>query len=272
MKQLESHFDRATALEPIPGDGGASLRFAGTISQDYWVQSGPNGGYLAAIALRGATALVTEAERAPRSLHVRYLAAPRAGSFELAAELIRAGRSMSTIGVRLTQDGRDFAHASVCFSAAFSSIAFQDATMPEALPIEQAEPVPVRITLNERYVQRRAIGGSERQSARALSGGWVRFADPRPFDALAMAALWDCWPPAVFARAFDQRFRGAVPTVEASVYFRRRLPLPELSLQDSVLLRVESTMADEGFCEESAEIWSPNGLLLAQARQLELLL
>jgi acyl-CoA thioesterase len=261
------HFDRATALEPLsPG------RFGGQVSQDFWVQSGPNGGYLTAIALRGATALVPEPERTPRSLHVRFLAAPKAGPFELAAELLRAGRSMTTVAVRMSQEGREFLHASACFSTAFSTIAFQDAAMPAALPIEQSEPVPVRIALNERYVLRRAIGSGERASERALSGGWVRFSDPRPFDALAMATLWDVWPPAVFARAFEQRFRGAVPTVEASVYFRRRLPLAELGAQDSVLLRVESTMADEGFCEESAEIWSPGGLLLAQARQLELLL
>jgi acyl-CoA thioesterase len=267
VTQPDSHFDRATALEPL-ADG----RFAGVVSKDFWVQSGPNGGYLSAIALRGASALVSDPERAPRSLHVRFLAAPKAGPFELRSELIRAGRSMSTIGVRMIQDDREFLHASACFSAAFSTIAFQDLAMPEALPIEQAEQVPVRIELNQRFVQRRAIGDTERAGSRALSGGWIRFADPRPFDALAMATLWDTWPPAVFARAFDQRFRGAVPTVEASVYFRRRVPLPELGPEDSVLLRVESTMADEGFCEESAEIWSPGGLLLAQARQLCLLL
>jgi hypothetical protein len=31
-------------------------------------------------------------------------------------------------------------------------------------------------------------------------------------------------------------------------------------------------MADEGVCEESSEIWSTDGLLLAQGRQLALLL
>jgi acyl-CoA thioesterase len=69
-----------------------------------------------------------------------------------------------------------------------------------------------------------------------------------------------------------QRFRGAVPTVEASVYFRRRVPLPGAAPGDYVLLKVETTMADEGVAEESAEIWSHDGLLLAQSRQLALLL
>jgi acyl-CoA thioesterase len=264
---MTSHFDRETALEPLsPG------RFRGRASEDFWVQAGPNGGYLSAIALRGAQALVPEPERAPRSLHVRFLSPPSAGEFELAAEVVRRGRSMTTLSLRMAQGGRDFLLASACFSEGFSTLAFQDCAMPAARPREECEPIEKRIALNHRYDMWRAIGGDLRSSDRALTGGYIRFADPRPIDALALAALWDAWPPAVFARAFDQRFRGAVPTVEVSVYFRRRVPLSGSSSSDYVLLKVESTMADEGIVEESGEIWSESGLLLAQSRQLALLL
>jgi acyl-CoA thioesterase len=262
-----SAFDDDTALAPLaPG------RFAGKVSERFWVQSGPNGGYLAAIALRGASTAVPEPERAPRSLHVRYLAAPKAGVFELVAEPIRRGRSLTIVSVRMLQDGRDFLHASACFSDAVSAHAFQDCAMPAALPIEQSEAVDKRIAMNHQFDMWRALGGTERASPHALSGGWIRFSDPRPIDALALAALWDAWPPAVFARAFAQRFRGAVPTVEVSVYFRRRVPLASSAPGDYVLLKVESTMADEGLAEESGEIWSQDGQLLAQSRQLCLLL
>lgn len=262
-----SAFDDDTALAPL-----AAGRFTGSVSERFWVQSGPNGGYLAAIALRGAASTVPEPERAPRSLHVRYLAAPKAGRFELTSEVIRRGRSMTTVSVRMAQEGRDFVHASACFSEAFSAIAFQDCTMPQALPLEHSHAIDKRIPMNHQFDMLRAIGGTERAGPRALSGGWIRFHDPRPIDVFALAALWDAWPPAVFARAFEQRFRGAVPTVEVSVYFRRRVPLPQAMPGDYVLLEVESTMADEGVAEESAEIWSPDGLLLAQSRQLALLL
>jgi acyl-CoA thioesterase len=262
-----SSFDDDTALVPQEESG----RFAGSVSENYWVQSGPNGGYLAALALRGAATAVPDPERAPRSLHVRYLTPPRAGPFELATEVIRRGRSMTAIGVRIQQNGRDFLHASASFSEPFSKIAFQDCAMPDVPPIEQCHPVEKRIAMNHQYDMLRALGGVERTGPRALSAGWIRFADPRPIDALALAALWDAWPPAVFARAFEQRFRGAVPTVEVSVYFRRRVPLPNAAPSDYVLLKVESTMAEDGVVEESGEIWSRDGLLLAQSRQLALL-
>ena len=144
--------------------------------------------------------------------------------------------------------------------------------MPGARPPAECTPIDKQIELNHRFDMLHAIGAAARTGQRALSGGYIRFADPRPIDALALAALWDCWPPAVFARAFEQRFRGAVPTVEASVYFRRSTPLPTTGAGDYVLLHVESTMAHEGLTTEDAEIWSLDGQLLAQSRQLALLM
>ena len=128
------------------------------------------------------------------------------------------------------------------------------------------------IKANKRFDMLHAIGAPMRTGQRAVSGGYIRFADPRPIDTLALAALWDCWPPAVFARAFDQRFRGAVPTVEASIYFCRQTPLSNTAAGDYVLLHVESTAAHEGLAPEDAEIWSLDGQLLAQSRQLALLM
>jgi acyl-CoA thioesterase len=262
-----SHFDRDTQLTPL-GAG----RFAGRVSEDFWVQSGPNGGYLAAIALRGATAAVPEMTRSPRSLHVRFLAPPKTGAFELGSAVLRRGRSMTTVAVNMQQEGRDFMTASATFSEAFSTITFQDCVLPEARPLAQSDPIEKRIPLNHRYDLWQAIGGDLRSGSRAVTGGYIRFADPRPIDALALAAFWDAWPPAAFARKIDERFRGAVPTVEASIYFRRPVPLRHAAPDDYVLLRVESVMAHEGFIDESSELWSLDGLLLAQSRQLCLLL
>lgn len=258
-------FDRATALEPI-----AEGRLGGLITEDFWVQVGPNGGYLTAIALRGAMTMVPEPERLPRSIHVRFLSPPRARAFELAAEVVRRGRAMTTVSVRMTQDGKPFLDASACFSEPFGPIQFQDATPPDALPLDAAEPLPKQIPLNHRYDLARAIGGAFRTSPKALSGGYIRFAEPRPIDVLALAALWDAWPPAVFARAMEQRFRGAVPTVEASCFFRA--PARVVPAGEHVLMKVESKSASDGFMEEDAELWSLDGVLLAQSRQIALLM
>jgi acyl-CoA thioesterase len=264
---MESIFDRATALEPA-----GESRMTGTLDESFWVQAGPNGGFLTAIALRGAQGAVPEPERLPRSAHVRFLSPPRARGFELQREIVRQGRSMTIVRVQMLQDGRAFLDASFCFSAAYSTIAFRDASPPEVLPLAESEAVPKQIPLNHRFDSRRAIGSGFRSNARALSGGYIRFDEPRAIDVLALAALWDAWPPAVFARKMEDRFRGAVPTVEASIYFRAPQPASSVPPGEHVIIRVETRSASDGFAEEDAEIWSQGGVLLAQSRQLALLL
>jgi len=258
-------FDDATAIEPL-GEG----RYRARISEDFWVQVGPNGGYLTAIAMRAACAFVPEPERVPRSFHARFLSAPRAEPCEVSAELLRRGRTMTTVVVRMRQGDRTFLEASACFSEPFSSIAFQDARPPDARPLRDAVPIPKKIPLNYRYDMQRAIGSDLRSGARAITGGYIRLAEPRSIDVIALAALWDAWPPAGFARAMEARFRGAVPTVEASCFFRA--PSIVIPADHHVLIKVESKTAGDGFVEEDGELWSMDGVLLAQSRQLALLM
>src|SRR4051794_35695459 len=166
-------FDRATALEPR-GVG----CFVGEITRDYWIVQGPNGGYLAAIALRGATLSLASAERLPRSMHLRYLSPPKAGAFELRVQPIREGGSLTLLAVSLQQAGRECLSASVCFSAALSSVTFQDSAPPAARALDEAQPMGQAIPMHARFDARIAIGGVPR----ADTGGYLRFADGRPVD------------------------------------------------------------------------------------------
>jgi acyl-CoA thioesterase len=265
---MDFAFDRATALRPSsPGS------FTGEMSRDFWVVQGPNGGYLAAIALRGATLALGGAadDRAPRSMHLRYLTPPIAGAFELHAQRVREGRSMSILAVSLQQNGRECVTASLCFSAAFTGASFQDATPPVALPLEQAIALKKVIPLNHQFDARVAIGGPPRSQQRAETGGYTRFADGRPIDMLALAMLWDAWPPAAMFRVIDPQPLAGMPTVEASVYFRRQLPYNGFRADEHVLFHSRTTMAHDGFLEEDAAVWTQQGELLLQSRQLALL-
>lgn len=256
-------FDQGTALVPL-GDG----RFAGRITRAYWIMVGPNGGYLAAIALRGATLALSDPARSPRSMHVRYLAPPKEGEFELQTRLVRSGKSMSTLDVVLRQAGRVCVNASFCFSVAFPAPTFRDRTPPTALPFADAPALTNAAPMNLRHDARLAIGGPRQAGARAETGGYLRFVDGRSIDMLALAAMWDWWPPAAFYRATEPGWTSGLPTVEATVYFRRQLPFEGFRPQDPVLLHTRSAMAHDGFIEEDADIWSSDGELLVQSRQL----
>jgi acyl-CoA thioesterase len=266
---VTSGFDADTALERRP-DG--SRR--GRVPAHWQVQRGPNGGFVAALMLRAMSAEVGDPERTPRSLTVHFPSAPEEGPVSVRAAVERAGRSMSTASARLEQDGRTVALALAAFGLDRDGPRYGAATMPRARPVEEARPMPVsgpRIPPFVRnYEMRWAVGGPPFSGAgEATAGGWIRPAQPRAGDALLVTAMLDAWLPAIFSRL---RGPAAVPTVDLTVHFRAPLTGPAVAPGAWYLVEARSRTAREGFWEEDAELWSADGVLLAQSRQLALVM
>jgi acyl-CoA thioesterase len=265
---VSSRFDRDTAVQ-VAGDGAYDVRF----DPGWWVARGPNGGYVAAIALRALQHAVGDPQRAARSLALHYLAPPAEGPARMETRVERAGRSLTSVSGRLVQGGRLLALALAAFSRPRESLSFADAVAPEASPPERCPALERRIPIHARYEQRWAIGTPPfAGGSRALAGGWIRLAEqPRVVDAPLLAAYADAWPPAVFSR-LDAMLPAGIPTVDLTVHFRAPLPPAGACDDDFVLAVFRSRVAREGFLEEDGEIWSRQGELLAQSRQLALVL
>lgn len=269
-------FDADTALTPTGDDGGGGGGggdFAGELSDRWMVGRGPNGGYLAAVLLRALTLRVADPARAPRSLTVHYLTAPTPGPVRVITTLERVGRSLAFCSARLMQDDRLVALALGAFSPAWPGMQYCDARMPEVPPPDDLEPPEatgfVRPTYAHNYDYRLAIGDPPYSgSSRAVSGGWIRLAEPQVADAVVVAAFTDGWLPSVVPRLTDG---AALPTVDLTVHFRATLPLLDATPDDHYLIVVRSQTAEEGFFEEDAEVWSRSGVLVAQSRQLALI-
>jgi len=262
--------DRDTQLEPI-GEG----RFRGCLDRGWWIIKGPNGGYMASILLRSMLMTANQPDRAPRSLTVHYLSVPEAGAVEVAASIERNGRSLTTVMARMTQQQKLVALAIGALGKPISDYDFQDVAMPQVDPPEacalwEAQGI---IPNAERYEMRHAIGGAPWSgSPRALTGGWIRPKGERMPDALLMAAMADAWYPSIFTKVIDGKFAVAVPTVDFTIHFRAELPLVDSRPDDYYLARFESTTARQGYIDETGEMWSRSGVLLAQCRQLALLI
>ena len=127
-----NRFDVDTALEAL-GAG----RFEGRIDRGWWIQRGPNGGYVTAIALRAAVLAVREAERAPRSLTVHFTRPPDEGPVQLETRVERSGRSLSTVSVRMLQRGRLVALALAALSKPRPGPELDRLRMPEVPPPER---------------------------------------------------------------------------------------------------------------------------------------
>lgn len=255
-------FERDTAVS-ARADGVFDCR----LRPDWWVITGPNGGYLGAILVRALSADPELGSRPLRSITLHYLGAPREGPAEVQVEADRHGRSVSFMRARLVQHERVMATAAAVFADERDGIEFDQVDAPRVSPPEDTAEVPDgpdAPPFSRQFHYRPAIGtptfggGDE-----ALTGGWLSLRDERALDAAALVALTDSWFPAVFVIRTDTL---PVPTLELTVHLRARLP----RAHDWTLGRYRTRLARHGFLEEDAEIFSREGELLAQARQLAL--
>jgi len=264
----DNRFDRDTAITHVE-DG----TYATRIDRGWWVVRGPNGGYIAAIIQRAISAAVGDPDRAPRSLTVHYTSPPEEGEALVETRVERNGRSLSTVTARLTQGGRLRALALAACSTARTSLEFYHAVMPSVPGPSSLDVSPPFIPMHERYESRfipdmRPNAGSET----AVTAAWIRPREPRPLDHLLLAAYADALPPAVFARARASGELGPLPTVDLTVHFRMDPAAAGVGPEDHCLAVFRSRLAHGGYVEEDGELWSPGGQLLAQSRQLAVIL
>ncbi|MCZ7525720.1 MAG: thioesterase family protein [Acidimicrobiia bacterium] len=123
-----------------------------------------------------------------------------------------------------------------------------------------------RAPVGDALGRRVAAGVVPGPTSEAVTGGWIRLPEGRVVDPLVAAAITDAWLPPLFSRLVRESV--AVPTLDLTVHFRSALPLPAARPDDWVLCVFRSKVAAEGFVEEDGEVWSREGVLLAQSRQL----
>jgi acyl-CoA thioesterase len=264
-------FERDTAVTRQAEDA-----FSARVDPDWWVLRGPNGGYLAAIALRALTVRVGDPHRAARSLTVHFVAPPVEGDLAVHTAVERVGGSLTSCSARVIQDGRLVALALAAFSAPRTGPAFTDLAPPAFPPAETlptAPPPDFAPAFAHRWEARWALGRrpspDEPPAAEAAAGGWIRPEEPQLLDAPAIVAITDAWIPAIITRHAEPL---AVPTIDLTVHLRAGLPHPGLAPDGFVMAQFRTGAAADGFFEEDGEIWAPDGTLLAQSRQLAAIL
>jgi acyl-CoA thioesterase len=247
--------------------------FQGAVAEGWSTPRGPLGGYVMALVLNGMMLATADPERQPRALTVHFLRPPHAGPVTVRPTVERAGRTLSTVTARLEQDGRLIALALGAFSTAWPGPFLSDAPMPDVAPADESRPlIPdvadgrPRPEFAERLTMQRRFGDLPfTRSDSAVVGGWLGLLERRPIDALTVVVLADAWFPAPWPRLSEL---APAPTIDLTVHFRAPLPLP-----DGLLLgRFRSRLVRDGFFDEDGDLWAEDGTLVAQSRQLGLLM
>jgi acyl-CoA thioesterase len=269
-------FDRATAVTRQQGAGADGL-FAAEVSGDWRAGRGPHGGYLAAMILRALTETVADPTRTPRSLTIHYARAPLPGAVSIRTVLERAGRSLSTLSARMEQHGTLVALALAAFSVPWPASEISDLPMPEVAPPEEtregggmlkfgAPPFTKHLVLQQRIGALPFTGSQEKMEI----GGWLGLAEPRPIDALSLAFFSDALFSPPFIRLSE---RATSPTLDLTVHFRKSMPRDDNPDPNELCFaRFSSGLVHDGFFEEDGVIWAADGTVLAQSRQLAILM
>jgi acyl-CoA thioesterase len=275
-------FDRDTAVHELARDGddgrgGGGASFAVEISPDWRAGRGPHGGYLAAIVLRALMQTVAEPAREPRSLTIHYARAPRPGPATITTTIERAGRSLSTLSARVEQDGSLVALALAAFSLPWSAATeLAELPMPDVGPpeprgepgvplFEGAPPFTRQLVLQPRIGAIPFTGSSEPMEI----GAWLGLSEPRAIDPLALAFFSDSLFSPPFIRMST---RATSPTIDLTIHFRAASWTASRADDELCFARFRTGVVHEGFFEEDGAIWSADGTLLAQSRQLAILM
>jgi len=258
-------FDEATR---VTGNEGC---WQGATSDDYRAFVGPFGGATAAIILR---ALIDHPLRAgdPLSLTVNYCAPIEQGSFDLNLRLVKANRSSQHWCVEVSQGGGEIATlATAVFAVRRPSWSHQVAEFPGAPPFEQTPPFPeIAVRWANQYEFRFVEGDMKIGVPRAAPDStysklWISDRVPRRLDMLSLMAMSD----AFFARVFHARHE-IVPfgTVSLTTYFHTSME--ELAAEDitRVLAVADGKIFHRSYGDQSGELWSPHGRLLATTTQI----
>ena len=247
---------------------GSDGRYRARISKD-WEIWGPNGGYVATIALRAAGA---EAQiKRPASFSGHFLSVARFDAVDLDVTVVRRGRRSESIRVSMHQEGRPIHEAIVRTAAEGPGLEHDVARAPEV-----PEPLEVE-SYSERYpdseppyafwynLEARPIYPPIHDEPRAwdpLFRQWYRYTPRATFDdpfvdAGRLLLLIDTmsWPAAVGPHV-DPTYQA--PNLDVTAWFHRFDPQ-----SDWLLLETHAPLAEGGLMGTTSRVFSRDRRLLA---------
>lgn len=259
-------FDAAAAL--VRREEGS---WRGATHAAYANMAGPFGGVTAA-ALLNAVLLDERRLADPVALTVNFCGPVADGEFDIAARLVRGGKSTQHWSLDLTQGGAVCATASVVCGARRPTWTHLPAAMPPAVAADHVTAMSGKGRPNwvQRYDMRFVEGdlapfpradGAVR-SARSLL--WLQDAPARPLDFLSLTALSD----AFFVRIMHARGTWQpMATVTMTTYFH--VGAEELAGLGAVpvLGDADANVFHDCFADQTCALWSPDGRLLANGVQ-----
>lgn len=283
----EPNFDQATTVA-----GGEGV-YTADVHPSWDGPLSTHGGLLGAIILKAVDREVNpENVLQIRSLTCQYLRAPSHGKVRVEVEVLRRGRRFASCRAALYSDEK------ICITA-LTTHSVRDLPVvdewspdppktkpapsrdaPERPPqeligganawLQMPDGVPAffkRWLFAPRFGTGPFLGPPVDRNRGTTNGGWMLARDHRPVDLATLAFLVDVFWPSVLE---PLRKPAIAPTIDLTTHFRANIPAG--GLPDQPLLVVNNSIAVEaGFADSDSKVFSADGKLLAQGRQLQML-
>ncbi|WP_420969084.1 acyl-CoA thioesterase [Bradyrhizobium sp. B120] len=260
---MMSQFDRAVGISLQPNG-----LWTAYVHPAFLMGAGAFGGWLLAIATRAILASAG-AGMHPKSLSAEFVAAAPVNSLvTIGLQLLRSTWASERWRAQLhLADGTLVADITMLLSRMHNDAGFEVVTMPAvarpselgALPDDQFPGTWVGS-----YEMRHALG-MPRESADGRSLVWTRLADEQPMDFERLTALTD----ASIARSYYRPPpHPSIATVSLSAHYHCTPDALEELGDAFLLVEAFTNIGRNGYFDQDARIWSPDGCLLATSRQL----
>lgn len=261
-------FDSATAVQRVD-----DATWTGEIQPGWDIFENANGGYLMAIAARAMSAAADG--RLPVSVTAHFTRPGKAGPVSIGTEIVRAGRTFSTVRADLSSESgvvvamlglfaepdRDPGDT-LLMASKIPDIPPPDECIRAVPAVDGPLPPPLVGKVEEWIHPEDAVTLLGKPSGRPLMRGWFRLPQGEPMTAFTLLLVADAFPPAVFNTPLPLAW---TPTIEMTTHIRATKVKGWLRCQFS------TRFVTGGYLEEDGEIWDESGRLVAQSRQLALL-
>ena len=258
--------DAVITLKPIAED-----EFLAHTQSDYANMIGPFGGATCAALLQ---AVIQHPKKigVPVAFTLNFAAPLADGPFTICTRAARTNRSTQHWVIEARQASGVVALATAVFAERRPTWSDTEAQTPQNLtsPSSLARmPTENRPAWVQRYDMRFIEGAfpdafDGQEQAHSQSRLWVRDHPPRPLDYPALMAISDSFFPRIFVR---RRKPSPIGTVSITTYFHADEAAMAAQSDHYVIGTARANTFHQGFFDQSGELWSHQGQLLATTHQ-----
>lgn len=279
-------FDEANRVE------GAERHYTATVHPSWDGPLTTHGGLLAALAVKAVDLEINrDGALQPRSITCHYMRPPQHGEIDIFVDPMRRGRRFASSRATISQNGKPCIAVLATHSARdLVEVDNWALSAPDVAPAPAREDPPMsseevtaggegwlampkespqffhRFHLAPRFGHAPFAGPPVDPRIGTSNGGWITTREPRPIDISWLMFLVDALWPSVLQPI---RTPLIAPTIDLTTHIRGSIPSDGLPDQPLLVHNVSRAVAG-GLADSDSFVYGADGMLLAQARQLQL--